>query len=80
MAPHTTGQALVVPRAVLRRAMTAVSWVKRPVWPIKSFAKQEDALRWLAGLFEAESRKMPTPAAWWLGQDRSDFEDVDVEP
>ena len=80
MAPYTVGQALVVPRAVLRHAMTAVFWVKRPVWPIRAFATQEQALRWLAGLFEAEGRKMPTPAAWWVGQDRSDFEDIDVEP
>jgi hypothetical protein len=80
MERYTIGQALIVPRAVLRHAMTAVFWVKRPRFPIRAFARQTEALRWLSGLFEAEGRKMPTPSAWWLGQDVSDFEDIDVEP
>lgn len=77
MERHTIGQALILPRAVLRHAMTAVFWIKRPAWPIKAFAKQEDALRWLSGLFLVEGSTMPIPAAWWVGQDRSNFEEVE---
>ncbi len=79
MEGFTVCQALILPRAVLRHAATAVFWVKRPPWPIKAFAKQEDALAWMAKLFEAEGKVMPTPAAWWIGQDRSDFEEVEDE-
>lgn len=60
---------------MLRHAATAIFWVKRPPWPIKAFAKQEDALAWLSGLFEAEGTMMPLPRPWWLAQDRSDFEE-----
>ena len=75
MEAATVCQALILPRAVLRHAATAVFWVRRPRWPIKAFAKQEDALAWIASLFEAEGTTMPMPAPWWLGQDRSDYEE-----
>lgn len=41
------GQAVVLESALQRGALTAVSWLARPSWPVRTFADRLDAIHWL---------------------------------
>ncbi len=62
---HGVGQAFVVRNAIARHSITAVFWIKRPGWPIKTFARHEDALAWLAERFAEEGIQQPHVTPWW---------------
>ena len=62
---HGVGQAFVVRNAIARHSITAVFWIKRPGWPIKTFARHEDALEWLAERFAEEGIQQPHVTPWW---------------
>ncbi|MFK7987131.1 MAG: STAS/SEC14 domain-containing protein [Sandaracinaceae bacterium] len=44
------GQAVVMESAMQRGALTAVQWLARPTWPVRTFAERSEAIDWLRGL------------------------------
>ncbi len=44
------GQAVVVESAVQRGALTAVAWLARPSWPVRTFVERDEAIQWLLEL------------------------------
>lgn len=44
------GQAVILESAVQRGALTAVHWLARPTWPVRTFADHKSAIHWLRTL------------------------------
>ena len=65
MSGRILGQAFVLPRTFMRHAMTAVFWIRRPPWPVKAFARHEEALVWLRGRRQEEGLDLAMPDPWW---------------
>lgn len=63
---RAVAHAIVMDNAVVRGALTAVFWIKRPPWPIQLFGDLEEADAWIRRRFAEEG--LPEPQArpgWW---------------
>lgn len=58
-------QAFVMRSTVMRHALMAIFWIKRPPWSVKVFTRHEDALLWLKAQFAEEGVTMPELVPWW---------------
>lgn len=45
---HNAGAAIVIPNAMVRGVVTAVYWIKPPVYPYQFVRTHEEALAWVA--------------------------------
>jgi hypothetical protein len=56
------GMALVFESPMLKRILTAIFWIKRPVVPFKVFTDTNAAIQWAQGQMNVEAEKTrPTP-------------------
>lgn len=47
MKTRCVGQAYVVERPMIRAALTAVTWLRSAPWPVRVFARRDEAATWL---------------------------------
>jgi hypothetical protein len=57
------GMALVFDSPALKRLLTAIFWVKRPVVPMKVFTDTESALDWAKSQVKDEKEAAPSEAS-----------------
>lgn len=63
---RAVAHAIVMDSAVVRGALTAVFWIKRPPWPIQLFGTMEEADLWIRQRFAEEGLRAPEAApGWW---------------
>lgn len=58
------GQALVVPTAISRGIVTAISWVSPPVYPIQTFADMDSAKIWVQEELRLGIADFPSGPHW----------------
>lgn len=64
--------AIVMDNAVARGALTAIFWLRKPGWPVRTFGDMHEADQWLRSCFvERGLQRPPAPDGWWMGTDRS---------
>lgn len=61
LSPHATAIAVLFRSALIRGALTAVSWIKPPPAPVKAFGSVADSASWLRERFSEESISITPP-------------------
>jgi hypothetical protein len=66
LADRAVGHAVVVYGPVVRHALTAIFWFKKPSWPVRVFTDMAEADAWLRAAFVERGLPAPeAPARWW---------------
>lgn len=66
MESRVVAHAIVLSNSVVRNALTAIFWIKRPPWTVRTFATMDEADDWVRQRFAARGLgEVPAPRGWW---------------